>query len=56
MSKMSELSIDIQGMLVEGHDPRAIARYLEIPVEWVYEELSRESEEESFSPFETCNS
>jgi len=56
MSKMSELSIDIQGMLVEGHDPRAIARYLEIPVEWVYEELSREFEEESFSPFETCNS
>jgi hypothetical protein len=56
MSKTSELSLDIQGMLAEGHDPRAIARYLEIPAEWVYEELSREIDEESFSPFETCNS
>ena len=58
MSKMSELSFDIQGMLAEGHDPRAIAQYLEIPIEWVYEELSRESDEneELFNPFETCNS
>ena len=56
MSKMSELSLDIQGMLEEGHEPRAIARYLEIPVEWVYEELSQEGNEELFSPFETCNS
>jgi len=55
MSKISELSLDIQHMLAEGHDPRAIARYLEIPAEWVYEELSREIEED-FSPFETCNS
>jgi hypothetical protein len=56
MSKMSELSLDIQGMLFEGHEPRAIARYLEIPVEWVYEELSQETNEEFFSPFDTCNS
>ena len=56
MSKMSELSIEIQAMLEEGHQPRAIARYLEIPVEWVYEEMSRESDNELFSPFETCNS
>ena len=56
MSKMSELSLDIQGMLEEGHAPRAIARYLEIPVEWVYEQLSQESDEELFSPFETFNS
>ena len=55
MSRMSELSIDIQAMLEDGHEPRAIARYLEIPVEWVYEELSRKIEED-FSPFETCNS
>ena len=57
MSRMSELSIDIQAMLEDGHDPRAIARYLEIPVEWVYEQLSQESNsEELFSPFETVNS
>jgi hypothetical protein len=56
MSKMSDLSIDIQTMLEEGHEPRAIARILEIPAEWVYEEMSLESDNELFSPFETCNS
>jgi len=56
MSRMSELSIEIQAMLEEGHQPRAIARYLEIPAEWVYEEMSLESDNELFSPFETCNS
>ena len=58
MSRMSDLSIDIQAMLEDGHEPRAIARYLEIPVEWVYEQLSQESDnhQELFSPFETCNS
>ena len=57
MSRMSDLSIDIQAMLEEGHEPRAIARILEIPVEWVYEQLLQESNsEELFSPFETVNS
>ena len=55
---MSDLSIEIQAMLEEGHQPRAIARILEIPAEWVYEQMSQESDshEELFSPFETCNS
>jgi hypothetical protein len=53
---MSELSIEIQAMLEEGHQPRAIARILEIPAEWVYEEMLQESNTELFSPFETCNS
>jgi len=57
MSRMSDLSLDIQAMLEEGHEPRAIARILEIPVEWVYEQLLQESNsEELFSPFETVNS
>ena len=57
MSRMSDLSIDVQAMLEEGHEPRAIARILEIPIEWVYEQLSQESNsEELFSPFETVNS
>jgi len=56
MSRMSELSIEIQAMLEEGHQPRAIARYLEIPAEWVYEEMLQESNTELFSPFETFNS
>ena len=56
MSRMSELSIDIQAMLEEGHEPRAIAQILEIPAEWVYEQLLQESNTELFSPFETVNS
>ena len=56
MSRMSDLSIDIQTMLEEGHEPRAIAQILEIPVEWVYEQLLQESDKELFSPFETVNS
>ena len=57
MSRMSDLSIDIQAMLEDGHEPRAIARYLEIPVELVYEQLLLESNiEDLFSPFETVNS
>jgi len=56
MSRMSELSIEIQAMLEEGHQPHAIAQILEIPVEWVYEEMSQESDKELFSPFETFNS
>jgi len=56
MSRMSELSIDIQAMLEDGHEPRAIAQILEIPAEWVYEQLLQESDKELFSPFETVNS
>ena len=56
MSRMSDLSIDIQAMLEDGHEPRAIAQILEIPVEWVYEQLLQESDKELFSPFETVNS
>ena len=56
MSKMSDLSLDIQAMLEEGHEPRAIAQILEIPAEWVYQELLQESNTELFSPFETYNS
>jgi hypothetical protein len=46
MSRMSDLSLDIQTMLEEGREPRAIAQILEIPVEWVYEELSQEGDDE----------
>lgn len=35
MSKMSELSIDIEEMLVDGHDPKTVAQVLDIPLEWV---------------------
>jgi hypothetical protein len=49
---MSELSLDIRDMLDDDVAPRDIARILEIPVSWVYEELA----DEEFSPFETVNS
>jgi hypothetical protein len=52
MSKMSDLSLEIQDMLEEGYLPVTIARQLEIPVTWVHEEV----EQEELSPFETINS
>lgn len=52
MSRMSELSIDIQDMLEDGYLPVTIARQLEIPVNWVFEEIKQEE----LSPFETINS
>jgi hypothetical protein len=49
---MSDLSIEIQSMLEDGYLPVTIARELEIPVTWVFEEI----EQEELSPFETINS
>ena len=52
MSNMSDLSIDIQNMLEDGYLPVTIARQLEVPITWVFEEI----EQEELSPFETINS
>ena len=52
MSAMSNLSIEIKGMLQEGYLPVTIARELEIPVTWIFEEI----EQDELSPFETINS
>ena len=35
MSKMADLALTIEGMLVEGYSMMAIADELNIPVEWV---------------------
>jgi hypothetical protein len=60
MSKMSELSIDIQEMLEDGVHPTAIAKRLSVPLGLVYDTLESMEDEESntevFSPFETMNS
>jgi hypothetical protein len=58
MSKMSDLILDIQGMLEDDVHPTSIARQLGVPLTWVYDALEQmePDEEESFSPFETCNS
>lgn len=52
MSRMSDLSLEIQDMLEEGYLPVTIARQLEVPITWVFEEV----EQEELSPFETINS
>ena len=52
MSAMSNLSIEIQDMLEEGYLPVTIARELDVPITWVFEEI----EQDELSPFETINS
>jgi hypothetical protein len=52
MGKVAELSTEIQGMLVEGYLPVTIARELDIPITWIFEEI----EQDELSPFETINS
>ena len=52
MSAMSNMSIEIRGMLEEGYLPITIARELEIPITWIFEEV----EQEELSPFTTINS
>lgn len=61
MSAMSNLAVEIDGMLVEGYLPVTIARLLDVPINWVYEvadpsENSVNQEDEECSPFATINS
>ena len=59
MSKMSELSIDIQEMLEARIHPTRISKILGIPLSMVYDTLENtepESNTEVFSPFDTFNS
>ena len=49
---MSDISIEIRGMLEDGYLPVTIARQLEIPITWIFEEI----EQEELSPFTTVNS
>lgn len=52
MSRMADLSLEIQDMLEAGYLPVTIARQLEVPITWVFEE----DKQEELSPFETINS
>lgn len=52
MSRMSDLSLEIQDLLEEGYLPVTIARQLEVPITWVFEEVVQDE----LSPFETINS
>lgn len=57
MSKMSDLSLDIEMLIEQGKHPVTIAKMLDIPIVWVYDTLERmEPSEEELSPFATMNS
>lgn len=54
MSKLAELSYDIEQLYIEGHSPRMIALMLECPVDMVYswiEEQNVDIEEDMDTSF-----
>jgi hypothetical protein len=56
MSKMADLSYDIQELYIEGFNARAIAEELECPLEIVLGALAEMNVEDSTDPFATINS
>lgn len=60
MSKMAELSYDIEQLYIEGLNARYIARELNCPVElvldWIEEQSVADSQQGEYDPFETINS
>ena len=57
MSKMANLHMEIETMLIEGTHPATISAVLDIPVVFVYDVVeSIQSQSEELSPFSTINS
>jgi len=59
MSKMAELSYDIQELYIEGHSAKVIAIMLDCPIEMVLAELEEMGVADSpqdYDPFNTLNS
>jgi hypothetical protein len=60
MSKMAELSYDIQELYIEGHSAKMIAALLECPIELVLGELQEmgvaDTPQEEYSPYVSMNS
>ncbi len=59
MSKMADLSYDIQELYIEGHSARVIAVMLECPIEIVLgalEEMGVADAPQDYDPFNTLNS
>jgi hypothetical protein len=59
MSKMAELSYDIQELYIEGHSAKVIAVMLDCPIEIVLaqlEEMGVADSSEEYDPFNTLNS
>ena len=60
MSKMADLSYDIQELYIEGHSAKTIAGLLDCPIEQVLGALEdmgvADSPQEDFSPYVSMNS
>jgi hypothetical protein len=58
MSKVSELSLDIEMMLEKGDHPATISAVLDCPVSFVYEVLEdiQDAQYDELDPFNTVNS
>jgi len=60
MSKVADLSYDIQELFIEGHSARVIATMLECPIEMVLACLEdmgvADTPQEDFSPYVSMNS
>jgi len=60
MSKMADLSYDIQELYIEGHSAKTIAALLDCPVEQVLGALEdmgvADAPQEDFSPYVSMNS
>jgi hypothetical protein len=60
MSKVADLSYDIQELFIEGHSAKVIALMLECPIEMVLACLEdmgvADSPQDEYSPFDTMNS
>ena len=59
MSKMAELSYDIEQLYIEGHSAKVIAIMLECPIELVLgelEEMGVADAPQDYDPYNTLNS
>ena len=57
MSKVAELSYDIEQLYIEGHNPRTISLILECPLDIVYAWIEEQNvSPDEFDPFDTINS
>jgi hypothetical protein len=60
MSKMAELSYDIQELYIEGHSAKTIAALLDCPIEQVLGTLEdmgvADTPQEDYSPYVSMNS
>ena len=59
MSKMAELSYDIEQLYIEGHSAKVIAVMLECPIELVLgalEEMGVADAPQDYDPYNTLNS